>query len=65
MPSNPKKAGRPTTDPATHRGRATFTLSPTALRLVEQIHQRTGQSKSAIVEQAIRKLAEQEAPDGR
>lgn len=55
-----KKAGRPTTDPATHRGRATFTLSPQALRLVEQLAARTGQSKSAVVESAIRKLEQEQ-----
>lgn len=55
-----KKAGRPATDPATHRGRATFTLSPAALQLLDTLAERGGQSKSAIVEQAIRRLAEQE-----
>lgn len=51
-----RKAGRPGTDPATHRGRATFSLSPEALRLLQQLADREGQSKSAVVERAIRRL---------
>lgn len=43
--------------------RKTFTLSPEAWALVEQLAERTGQSTSAVVEQAIRKLAEQAPPD--
>jgi predicted transcriptional regulator len=55
-----KKAGRPATDPATHRPRATFTLSPEALRLLDSEAARTGKSKSAIVDEALRRLAGRE-----
>lgn len=56
----PKKAGRPTTDPATHRPRVTFTLSPEAVRLAAQLATRWGDSKSGAVERAIREAAERE-----
>jgi hypothetical protein len=60
--TTPKKAGRPATDPATHRPRATFTLSVEALELVERLAARLGLSKSAVIETAVRRLAKEEAP---
>lgn len=57
----PGGGGRPPSDPATHRIRSTFSVSFQTLALLDRLAERTGQSKSAVVEQAIRKLAEQEA----
>ena len=55
-----KKAGRKPTDPATHRVHACFTLSPEVIRLLTAEAARGGESKSAVVERAIRRLAERE-----
>lgn len=59
-PSEPRKAGRPTTDPAARRVHSSYTLSPGVLELLDRLVERMGLSKSAIVEIAIRRLAEQE-----
>jgi hypothetical protein len=52
----PGGGGRRTTEPDQHRGRSIFTLSPVVLRLLDQETARTGQSKSAIVERALRQI---------
>jgi hypothetical protein len=58
--SGKRKAGRPASDPATHRPKRNFTLSPGALELLDALAARLGLSKSAAIELAIRKLSEQE-----
>jgi hypothetical protein len=55
-----KKAGRPPTDPATHRTKLGITISPAAVQLAGQLSAKLGINRSAIIELAIRRLAEQE-----
>jgi hypothetical protein len=53
----PGGGGRRTSEPEQHRIRSLFTLSPTAVRQIEELAARNGQSKSAVVERAIREMA--------
>ena len=49
-----RKPGRPNTAPELQRVKQNFTLSPEAIDVLEKAARRTGLSKSALIEQAIR-----------
>lgn len=55
MKGEPKKPGRPSTPQDRKRRKENFTLSPLALALVELEAESTGDSKSGVVEQCIRR----------